>query len=291
MRFIFLSLHCMLFTSPLFSQTQITDLNFETWQTTPYQNLNYPLTTLNQLSTFGAPLTVERTTDSHSGFAAKLTTQEFGTIGFTILLSGLVTTGTFTPDITDIAGSLNQGTPFTARPDSLKGWYKYTPAGGDSAAIAIVLTRYNTVTHNRDTIANSSFIETNSVSTYNYLSLPIEYFSASNPDSIFLVFSSSAGGGNVPPVGIVGSTFYIDDFSFVYNSTAISEIISLENNLTIQNAEVFVKNISSEKLCIYDNSGKNVFSEILEKNNFKLTLPTGIYFYHYGNEKGRFLVN
>jgi hypothetical protein len=118
------------------------------------------------------------------------------------------------------------GKPFTDKPSKFKGWYKYMPVSGDSAGGVAMLTRFNMGTGKTDTIAKANIMFKNSVSIYTEFNLDFDYkITGLNPDTIIMVFTSSADGGNFN--GQVGSTLLIDDVSLEY-ITGLQEVFMPE---------------------------------------------------------------
>ncbi|MCB2220616.1 MAG: PCMD domain-containing protein [Bacteroidetes bacterium] len=205
------------------AQTQIPEGGFDNW-TPNSTNIYYEpagdwWTTLNSLALLGAPVTVYQTTDAHSGeFAAKLETVLWGDF----LISGLLASGNFI--MTE--PYIENGRPFTESPSKFKGWYKYSPVNGDSAGVGALLTRYNTNTGQKDTVATAVRAITNSAETYTQFEIDFNYIIPGiNPDTIIIVFTSSGDGGNF--LGEVGSTLIIDEISLEYPS-GIMESLSQE---------------------------------------------------------------
>jgi hypothetical protein len=202
------------------AQAQIPEGGFNNW--TPFLLNTYSepaggwWTTLNTLSTLGGPVTVSPSTDVHSGaYAAKLETKQWGTL----LLSGLLVSGKFI----NAAPFIKQGQPFTDKPSRFKGWYKYAPVSGDSAAIVAILTKFNTITGKPDTIARTINTIKNNISVYTQFDFKFDYSIPNvNPDTIKIVFVSSADGANMK--GQNGSTLLLDDISLEY-TTGLQEIL------------------------------------------------------------------
>lgn len=161
------------------------------------------------------PVTTEKTTESYSGaMAAKLISKVFSPQqGTNIFLPGLVATSEL-----DIPNqTIDLGKPYTGRPVSFKGYYKYFPVSGDSALIEVLLTKYNTSLHKRDTIAITKNIITNTVSSYTLFDYPLTYHSTANPDTAVILLVSSAGINfqNLQGcTGQIGSIMFVDEISF-----------------------------------------------------------------------------
>ncbi|MBC7449852.1 MAG: PCMD domain-containing protein [Cytophagales bacterium] len=94
--------------------------------------------------------------------------------------------------------------PYSDRPTAFNVYYKYISVKGDSCAIYVLLFKYNTVTKTKDTIGRGNFLSNTSVAVYTPLTIPITYKSAAIPDSITMVFTSSAAGAKFK--GYVGSS-------------------------------------------------------------------------------------
>jgi hypothetical protein len=121
---------------------------------------------------------------------------------------------------------IQNGRPYTETPSKFKGWYKYSPVNGDSAGIGAILTKFNTGTGQKDTLATAIKAITNDVQTYTQFDIDFDYkMTGINPDTIIIVFTSSGDGENF--MGEVGSTFIIDDILLEYTS-GLQESLSPE---------------------------------------------------------------
>jgi hypothetical protein len=178
------------------------------------RTLNY-LTTLSVSAGGPGPLTADSTTDSYSGkYAALLITKSFSPMGDPILIPGLV--GTDSLDISN--QNIKLGKRYTLRPVAFEGYYKYVPVLGDSSMVSVLLSKFNTVTHKRDTIGLVKQLYKAIVTTYTAIHLPIVYNSMETPDSLTLLVCSSAGvrfDDLFHCTGQVGSKMWIDEIQFV----------------------------------------------------------------------------
>ncbi len=205
------------------TQTQIPEGGFNNWTPSSLNTYYEPSggwwTTLNTLTSLGGPVTVSRSTDVHSGtYAAKLETKQWGTF----LIAGLLASGKFIMT----SPYIELGKPFTDKPLKFKGWYKFASVNGDSAGVVALLTRFNSGTGKKDTIAMANQMFLNSISVYTQFDLDFNYkISGLNPDTIIMVFTSSADGGNFN--GQAGNTLLIDDVSLEY-SNGLAEILMPE---------------------------------------------------------------
>ena len=226
-RFLFISALSLFF---IYSYSQnITDGDLNNWTLhsftggTYYEPINGWLMTMNKLADLPAvvggpgPVTTERTTDTYQGtYAAKLISKEF-IVGLShLFIPGAV--GTFTVDL--VAQIARVGRPYTysEKPRRFKGYYKYAPVNGDSCLFLVLLTKYNTSSHKRDTIAISRNTVNVNVDSYTPFDYEIAYRDTiTTPDSI-TIFVTSSGFLNFANLqachGQLNSTMYVDELSF-----------------------------------------------------------------------------
>jgi hypothetical protein len=178
------------------------------------RTLNY-LTTLPGSAGGPGPLTTDSTRDSYSGkYAALLTTGTFSPQGAPILIPGIV--GTDSLDIPN--ATIILGKRYTSKPIKFQGYYKYQPVGGDSGIILVLLSKFNTASHHRDTVAYAQQLIKNATSSYTPIDLSINYYNSETPDSLTLIIASSGGVNFVDLMnckGQVGSKLWIDEIQFV----------------------------------------------------------------------------
>ena len=243
------------------SSAQIPNAGFETW--TAGSPTSW--TTDNVLSLF-APIT--QTSDAHSGsYAMQGATVSYLTINY--------------PPEASADFSIS------ARYSSLKGWYKFSPAGGDSLYAHVIFYKGATP------IAAAQFFTGASVSSYTQFTAPITYFSSDVPDAAMIEFLIMSTGAYH-----IGSTFKMDDLSFG-PATGVEESSSIKPNVFTlsQNypnpfnpsttISFSVPSRSFVSLKVFDCLGKEVgtiVSEELSAGNYlrqwnASSLPSGIYYY------------
>jgi len=200
-------------TTPL--PTNLPDGNFEQWTLSEQGTYEEPSTgwwaTLNILKNLGGPGSVFKINDVNTGnYAAKLVSSMWGDL----LISGIMLSGTFDFNAPNM---MIQGKPFIQKPLKLTGYYKYISVNSDSAAIYANITYYNNNASKRDTIAEARFPVLTSTNNYTFFEIDFNYLINNiNPDSITIVFASSADGANFN--GQAGSTLFIDDVSLILPS-------------------------------------------------------------------------
>ena len=231
--------------------------------------------TLNPSTAILNVLTCTRATapDVHSGtYAMKLTTKSV----FGITANGTATTGKIktTPPY-----GVSGGIAYAARPDSMVGWYKYTPAStADSAFI-----EYISFAPNKDTIGFARFYTPNvAVSTYQRFSVPLIYSTTATPDTAYWLFTASDG---VNPV--LNSVLYVDDIDLVLNTSGLNTlaenaVFTVVNYVNDNVLKVTNSSAVEAQLSITDASGRvvNITTITSGENNFSIeALSAGVYYY------------
>jgi hypothetical protein len=252
---------------------------FEAWTHTSFPSYDTPNSWDNlnpSTSSLGVFTCIKATAaaDVHSGSAAvKLITKSV----FGQTANGIVTTGTINTTTQTIGG----GIPYTGRPDSIAGYFKYTSVSGDNGFVELQLLGSGGDT---DTVGYVRFVTPSStVGSYTRFSKPVIYRS-SNPvvKSIWICSSSKDA-----VTHFVGSTLFVDDLLLVTNpATGINESSKLEITVGPNPASNFIqiKNPSAKKdiLKLYDVTGRKIAQHSIENtvNTIDVsTLPAGIYMY------------
>ncbi|MDR1180768.1 MAG: PCMD domain-containing protein [Bacteroidales bacterium] len=182
-----------------------------------------------------APLTAFKDSNnvSEGNYALKLVSDSLMVSpmigGKTVFLPGVM--GNIALNI--IETYLSLGRSFTSRPAAIKGWHKYEPVDGDSAAIEIWLEKNGTI------LGSGKQLITSAVSTWSQFNVPINYTSNETPDKIVVLFASSAkydlSGGLESLMeceGQAGSALYLDDLELDY-SVGIKEMLYPEITMQV----------------------------------------------------------
>ena len=221
-----------------------------------------------------APQVIERSSDAHSGsYSAKLTNKNVPIVN--IVANGLLTNGrvhastnpenayVFTDQTND-----NWNQQFTNYPDSLTGWYKYSPQGNDIGEITVLIhSGYTQIPASNTSewiaIAEKKFFSTNN--SWSRFSVPFEYISSSNsPQYILCVISAGDS-----TLAIQNSELLIDDIELIYNlPTSIH--LEKENSIEISRSykQIQIRNLKSSGLEInmYDLQGKILLKETVSNS-------------------------
>lgn len=267
--------------------------DFEAWTHTngsvPYDDPNN-WNTLNPTTAnipFVGDVTCYKATaagEYHNGAAAvKLITKDIAGN----LINGIATTATINTSSQTITG----GIPFTARPDSIMGWYRATPVGADSGFIQFMLTGSG---GDNDTIGYAIF-RTGSApqTTFMRFSVPVTYHSSNAAMNSQWLLSSSAGASGQ----VENSTIWVDDLDLAI--TMVNTAKAIETGITVapnpvSNGFIKVLNMNSTPatLTLYDVFGRTCGSWKIAGNDTGIdvsTLAPGSYIYSVISEEGAHL--
>lgn len=261
----------LLFNINSFAQNPLPNAGFETWSVVGIYENPSDWNTLNPSTSPLGVLTALKASgsDVHSGTnAIKLITKTV----LSLTANGIATTGVINTTTQTISG----GIPYTGRPDSISGWYKYTPVGGDNGFLAFVL-----LDASNDTIGFANFTTPNStVSSYTYFSVAVNYYNTGTPVTARCLLSSSAGF-----TAVVNSTMFIDDLALIFNTTGTREELPTANTVlkyfsSSKKISIHSASVSISKAEILDISGKKIESYPLHSTKAEFTLENikpGIY--------------
>jgi hypothetical protein len=154
---------------------------------------------------------VTKSTDHQAGsYSAKLETKAIPVLNINV--PAVITLGTLNIDIAGGTYSVTGGAPISDSPTHLKGYFKYSPKGGDSCAIGIVLTKWNGT--GRDTLATGYFSTKDTVTSWTPFSAWIDYSIQAIPDTMNIVAISSAS--YTPTEGTI---LFVDDLYLDYTTS------------------------------------------------------------------------
>lgn len=257
---------------------QLPNGGFENW--TPGFGFEDPTSwaSLNALSIIGVPISVSKSTQSHSGsFSVKVETiaADLEMTGMPSPTPGILFIGSL--DI--LSQSVVVGMPFTAKPDSLVGWVKYSPVNGDTSGLVVQLTKWNATTMSQDMIG-LGFHLAFAGSAFSRFSVPFDYLLDDAPDTLSINVLSSLGNGQI------GSAIWIDDLALIYNNQIQVNEIAASTFFNVfpnpVNDELSIESKIADKIAIYSSTGTEIDSfevspETSKKFDVKL-LSNGLYF-------------
>lgn len=270
-------------TSGVKAQNATPNAGFENWNAVGNRFDPADWNNLNPSTAIIGVLTCARASgaDAHSGnYAIKLTTKLIP--GFNIIANGIASTGTL---ITTPPYGVSGGIAYTGRPDSITGWYKYTPAGTDQGFVELQLLGAT----NTDTIGYVRFETPNAtVSTYTRFAAAVNYLSTATPSNSIWILSSSKGVGPV-----VNSQIFIDDIAMVFNSSSVNTInskneVTILGNVIKEKIRFNYKNTGVYQFRLIDTAGRIVADTQLnsQQSTVDVTSLDGLYFYTIENSTG-----
>lgn len=270
-------------TSGVKAQNATPNAGFENWNTVGNRIDPADWNNLNPSTAILGVLTCARASgaDAHSGnYAIKLTTKLIP--GFNIIANGIASTGTL---ITTPPYGVSGGIAYTGRPDSITGWYKYTPAGTDQGFVELQLLGAT----NTDTIGYVRFETPNAtVSTYTRFAAAVNYLSTATPSNSIWILSSSKGVGPV-----VNSQIFIDDIAMVFNSSSVNTInskneVTILGNVIKEKIRFNYKNTGVYQFRLIDTAGRIVADTQLNSQQSTVDVSSldGLYFYTIENNTG-----
>lgn len=207
------------------AQTQLPNAGFEEWEnegTPTMEPKNWSsIKTADALAAL-APEVLSRDTGRNSNYSVVLEVKS----AFGIAANGIITNGRVHADMNPANGYVftdvnddQWNTPFSDRPDSIAGWYKYAPNDNDRGKVEVLLhtgdvgqlpTNATTVAN---TIGTARYDIENEASEWTRFSVPFEYISSDNPDYILVVVTSGDS-----TIAKTGSKLWIDDIQLIYNT-------------------------------------------------------------------------
>jgi hypothetical protein len=253
-------------------------LNWSSLKTSDDVNLN-PL----------APVVCKRSNQAHTGsYSVQLTN-----ILTLLVANGTVTNGRVHPNLlTSLAYMYTDtiderwNTPFTGRPDSITGWFKYLPQPSDTLEVLAVLHRgygkQPDANYLNNWIAQAHFRSgINSGSQWVRFSAPFIYFSDQTPQYALVILNS--GNGFTP---VAGSIAWFDDLQMNYNSNpapALEHAVPAEFIYTLDNQTIVLKTDQPEPYTmasITDITGRLVWKGPVSSDHIDISsagLKKGIY--------------
>lgn len=270
------------------SAQQIENASFEEWEdvgTVKEEPVDWSSikTTDNTLVNANAPVVWDKSDDARTGlYSVKL----INISAFGIVATGIVTNvrvhGSFIATegyVYTIPDDDQWHTPFTYRPDSLAGWYKYFPEEGDSCVVTCVLhLREGTLPENEtqeNMVARAEFKSNGeTVDTWTRFSVPFEYYKDSVPEYLIITLN---GGNKLDAVE--GSYALYDDLELVYNDASINEQIRESNAIYEHNNIIYLDRIGDRELegsvvRVLNLAGQVILEQPVQKK--KISLDDGL---------------
>jgi hypothetical protein len=232
-----------------------------------------------------APLTYDRSDDAHTGnYSLKLyNVQVFANL----VATGAITNGRFHAEF-DLAASYSftqqddprWNTVFTARPDSLVGWFKFIPKGDDYAQFKVILHVDSCQLPENGTMDNWVGMAVNvtergdTIDTWTRFSVPFVYFNDSTPEFVLTVINSGDS-----TTANADSYLLVDDLQLIYGPAGISNPGIPESFLINGDGRLIIRLDPAEEYIhrwfyLYDVTGHTILSKQLD--NEQVILPAGL---------------
>jgi len=225
----------------------------------------------NSLASF-APEVMTKSTDAQTGtYSVRL--ENIEVIG--VVANGVVTNGRVYANLNPTQGYMQSeifdtkySTPCTYRPDSLVGYFKYTPAGADLITVEVLLhtgTAKLPDTDSTNFIGYAVYNSTNSTfSNWTRFSVPIDYTNPGNPEYVLIILNA---GNKFSAVD--GSVAYFDDISLVGSTVGITQPL-LGNTINVYAAQNQI-NVSARQVeygITYHLMVHNVLGKLMHQSTF-----------------------
>ena len=257
---------------------QIPNGGFEDWSTPTGATYLDPngWNTLNALATLGGGQAgcEQGSPGAVGSHYATVTTRNNSFLG---ILPGLVVLGT----------QDDPGMAWTTRPATFSAKWQFGIQPQDTGAIVVVFSKWNSVTNSSDAIGGAAAFATGTQAAWQTLNLPIQYLSAENPDSAFILITSSWGDS-----AKVGSFLKVDALQLSGVATGIAVEQATEMKLYPSPA-AGVLNIEAavplRLVNVMDMTGKLVLAKGVNASNVQLdveSLAPGRYLLQYETATG-----
>lgn len=217
----------ILSTSLFLGSQQLQNPGFEDWEnlgTAQEEPVNWSsLKTADALAA-SAPQVVSRDDGRNGGYCPKLEVKSV----FSISANGLLTNGRVHADFNPENGYVftdendpQWHTEFNFTPDSLVGWYKYSPSGNDQGKVEIILHdnvgRLPFTGYEANVIGRARYDITQPSNDWLRFSVPFSYFDTRAAE--YILVTMAAGDSTISNAG---SILWIDDLELIYNDPTSS---------------------------------------------------------------------
>jgi hypothetical protein len=201
-----------------------------------------------------------------------------------VVANGVATNGRMHPDIntslsymfTDTVDD-QWHTPLTARPDSIVGWFNYSPQEIDTLQVKVILHQGFGKQPDPDFAMNWIAVAEfrspqNTEGEWLRFSAPFSYYSEKNPEYVLAVLNSGAG-----YQAVAGSVLLLDDLEMIYNSPqSLDSRPSPREGLiyAMDGRQLVLKDLDHRlyhTLMIHDLAGKQVWTGSLQSDKVEIS--------------------
>jgi hypothetical protein len=256
---------------------QIPNSGFENWTSMgTYKNPDSWGTMNNSTALSSVFTATQGSPGSPGSYYLKLTSQTIASV----VVNGIAASGVL-DSITQLPKS---GFPFSQRPQSFTGKWQHMLSGSSAGSVSVLLTRWNTSSGKRDTVATASQTLSGMVMSWAAFTITFTYLSGYNPDTCIIFMKAS---GSSPTSG---DYLWVDNLAFSGSVTGIKESSGQISALNVYpnpaNNEIEITSSRSfhngDRLIISDMIGNVIFNKIVNENSFKIntsSIANGTYIY------------
>lgn len=283
-----------------FAQQQLENPGFETWDGSgaTLEPVDWSSLKTSNSSTLAqlAPQVLFQDNGREGGFSAKLENKSaLGIVANGILTNGRVHADT-NPNNGYVYTDANDGkwnTPFTSRPDSIVGWYKFQPATSgantDKGKVEVFLHKtangQNPVGSTADNmVGKARFDMATAASEWTRFSAGFNYASTDNPEYILVVLTSGDSTN-----AISGSIAWFDDLELIYNNSSSVSNSKIQNIHVAQlGSSILIKGIQEgNQYTVLNALGQTIKEGVSKSNETKISMQdTGVYFVRIATSSG-----
>ncbi len=266
----------IIFCSTLFSlsvNAQIPNNSFETWVSAGNYEVPASWGTMNHTTAAYGIYTVTKATPGMPGsYYMKVTSKTInGAVVPGIAVSGLLDTITKKPV---------SGFPFTSRPSAFTGKWQHMVYGLAQGQINVALTKWNTTTESRDTVALASQTLSGMVMSWGNFSISFSYNSGDAPDSCIIELRAS--GATATNLDYI----WVDNLAFSGTVAGLNETSGSINSISLYpnpaksniNINYELKKNSSVTIEVYSVEGKLMLKrnvgEVVGNQNTPIDIST-----------------
>ena len=264
----------------------IPNAGFENWTSAGSYSNPDGWDQLNSLTSFAGVYTCEQGTPGTAGTSyIKLTSKTVTGVG---VVPGVAVSGVI--DVT--TQQAKSGFAFTGQPANLTGKWQHMIFGSSQGFINVKLTKWNSATSTRTTVANGNVVLSGMAMSWENFSIPIGYIETFAPDSCIITMSAS---GSAPSNN---DYLWVDELAFTGTVASVKDIsntnpIKLFPNpaVNVLNVNFHESNINSTQYRVFDIQGKllleeNFNAEKLNKSIDISNLKAGIYVFNIQTSTG-----
>jgi hypothetical protein len=270
------------------SFAQIPNFSFENWTTLgAYEVPNQWGTMNNTTKTFSVYTATKGTPGNPGSSYLKLTSTTVGPA----VVNGIAVSG----KLDSITMKPISGFPYTAQPASFTGRWQHMIFGNSQGSLKATLTKWNTTSIKRDTIAIAAQGLTGMAMNWANFTINFNYWSSNAPDSCIIELRAS--GSNPTDQDYL----WVDNLAFTGNVTVLKNQNTLINSIVVYpnpgsetiTLNLNVKNSSRSLIELIDISGKVILTKdlgIIQGENKQVidvsTIARGSYFIRVASENG-----